>query len=50
MQPTLPRLTRVKIALASCAEIPELDDEGQLLVAALRERGAGHDHPGVGRP
>lgn len=30
----------MKIALASCADLPELDDEGQLLVAALRERGA----------
>ncbi len=30
----------MKIALASCAEVPELDDEGQLLVAGLRERGA----------
>ena len=29
-----------RIALASCAELPALDDEGQLLLAALRERGA----------
>ena len=29
-----------RIALASCAEVPELDDEGQLLVAALRDRAA----------
>ena len=29
-----------RIALASCAEMPGLDDEGQLLLAALRERGA----------
>ncbi len=29
-----------RIALASCAEVPELDDEGRLLVTALRERGA----------
>jgi glutathione synthase/RimK-type ligase-like ATP-grasp enzyme len=29
-----------RIALASCAEMPGLDDEGQLLLAALRGRGA----------
>lgn len=29
-----------RIALASCADVPDLDDEGQLLVAALRQRGA----------
>lgn len=28
------------IALASCAELPGLDEEGQLLLAALRQRGA----------
>lgn len=28
-----------RIALATCAEVPELDDEGRLLLAALRERG-----------
>ena len=29
-----------RIALASCSALPDLDDEGQLLAAALRERGA----------
>ena len=29
-----------RIALASCAELPGLDDEGQLLLGALRERGS----------
>ena len=29
-----------RIALASCAELPGLDEEGQLLLAALRRRGA----------
>jgi len=29
-----------RIALASCAELPGLDEEGQLLLTALRERGA----------
>jgi len=29
-----------RIALASCVEVPELDDEGKLLLVALRERGA----------
>ena len=34
-----------RIALASCAELPGLDDEGQLLLAALRERGATAESP-----
>jgi len=37
---SVPRLTTVKIALASCAEMPGLDEEGRLLLGALRERGA----------
>ena len=32
-----------RIALASCAELPALDEEGQLLLAALRARGAKAD-------
>jgi glutathione synthase/RimK-type ligase-like ATP-grasp enzyme len=40
------------VALATCAEIPELDEDGPALVTALRERGLdpaapGWDEPGV---
>ena len=34
-----------RVALASCSELPDLDDEGQLLAAALRGRGADVDTP-----
>jgi glutathione synthase/RimK-type ligase-like ATP-grasp enzyme len=34
-----------RVALASCAELPDLDDEGRLLAAALRDRGAEVDTP-----
>ena len=34
-----------RVALASCAALPDLDDEGQLLAAALRDRGAEVDTP-----